>query len=59
MELDLTEVGFISSSFLGCLNNLLLHAGRLKMKVVLAVSQDIVWLFDIMGSRRNLEIRVL
>ncbi len=59
IEIDLTDVNFISSTILGCLNNLLLQAGRLKIRVVLTVGQDVAWLFDIMGSRRNLEIRVV
>jgi hypothetical protein len=59
IELDLTDVNFISSSFLGCLNNLLVQAGRLKVRVALKVGQDVAWLFEIMGSRRNLDIRVV
>ncbi len=59
IELDLTDVSFISSSFLGCLNNLLLQAGRLKKQVTLRVTQDVSWLFEIMGSRRNLDMRVV
>ncbi len=58
VELDLTDVSFISSSFLGCLDNLLLQAGRLKKRVTLKVTQDVSWLFDIMGARRNLDMRV-
>ncbi len=58
IELDLTGVSFISSAFLGCLNNLLLQAGRQKKQVTLRVTQDVSWLFDIMGSRRNLNMRV-
>lgn len=59
IEIDLTDVNFISSSFLGCLNNVVLQAGRLKKQVTLKVSQDVSWLFEIMGSRRNLDMRVL
>ncbi len=59
MAIDLTDVNFISSSFLGSLNSLVLQAGRQKKRVVLKVSQDVSWLFDIMGSRRNLDMRVV
>lgn len=59
VEVDLGGVNFISSSFLGSLNNLLLQAGRMKKRVVLKVGQDVSWLFEIMGSRRNLDMRVV
>ncbi len=59
LEIDLTDVNFISSSFLGSLNTVVLQAGRLRKRVVLKVSQDVSWLFDIMGSRRNLDMRVV
>ena len=59
IEIDLTDVNFISSSFLGCLNNLVLQAGKLKKHVSLKVSQDVSWLFEIMGSRRNLDMQVV
>jgi anti-anti-sigma regulatory factor len=59
VEIDLADVNFISSSFLGSLNSLLLQAGRMKKRVVLKVSQDVSWLFEIMGSRRNLDMRVV
>ncbi len=58
IELDLTDVSFISSSFLGCLDSLILRAGRQKKRVTLKVTQDVSWLFDIMGARRNLDMRV-
>lgn len=59
LEIDLTDVNFISSCFLGSLNDIVLQAGRLKKRVVIKVSQDVSWLFDIMGSRRNLDMRVV
>ncbi len=59
IELDLTDVNFISSSFLGSLNSFVTQAGRLKKRVVLKVGQDVGWLFEIMGSRRNLDMRVV
>ncbi len=59
MAIDLTDVNFISSSFLGSLNSLLLRAGRMRKRVVLTVGQDVGWLFEITGSRRNLDMRVV
>lgn len=58
LEIDLTEVSFISSSFLGCLNNLVMQAALYKKQIVLKVSQDTSWLFDIMGSRKNMDMQV-
>lgn len=56
---DLTAAIFISSSFLGCLSNMVLKASRLKKRVNLKVTVDISWLFDIMGGRRNLVMEVV
>lgn len=59
IELDLAGVSFISSAFLGCLNNLVLRAGGAGKRVRLRVSQDVSWLFEILGSRRNLDMHVV
>lgn len=56
---DLTAVNFISSSFLGCLNNMVMKASRLKKRINLKVTLDVSWLFDIMGGRRNMVIEVV
>lgn len=59
IEVDLTSVNFISSSFLGCLGNLVLRASRLKKRVSLKVTLDVSWLFDIMGAQSNMDIEVV
>ncbi len=58
LEVDLSQVYFISSTFLGCLSNLVIRASRLKKHVLLKVSLDISWLFEIMGMQKNVELEV-
>jgi|GEM_PF-1390317 hypothetical protein len=59
IEVDLTAVNFISSSFLGCLGGLVLRASRLKKRITLKVTLDISWLFDIMGVQKNMDVEVV
>ncbi len=59
IELDLTAVNFISSSFLGCLGALVLKASRLKKRITLKVTLDVSWLFDIMGAQRNIDMEIV
>lgn len=59
VEVDLTSVNFISSSFLGCLSNMVLQASRLRKRINLRVTIDISWLFDIMGCQKNMDMEVL
>ncbi len=59
IELDLTAVNFISSSFLGCLGTLVLKASRLKKRITLKVTLDVSWLFDIMGVQRNIDMEIV
>lgn len=58
LEVDLTGVNFISSSFLGCLNNMLVQASSLKKHITIRVGQDVSWLFAIMGSRKNMDMEI-
>lgn len=58
LEVDFTGVNFISSSFLGCLNNMLVQAAILKKHITIKVGQDVSWLFAIMGSRRNMDMEI-
>lgn len=51
LVVDLTLVNFISSSFVGCLGNLMLQALRRKKRVTLRLTEDISWLFEIMGGQ--------
>jgi hypothetical protein len=59
IEVDLTSVNFISSSFLGSLGKLVLKASRLKKRITLKVTLDVSWLFDIMGPQRNMDLEIL
>lgn len=59
LTLDLTPVNFISSSFLGCLSNLVLKASRGKKRITLKVTRDISWLFEIMGGRKNMAMEIV
>lgn len=53
VEVDLTQVTFISSSYLGGLSNMVVMAARKKKRIILKVNQDVSWLFDIMGGQKN------
>lgn len=55
---DLTQVNFISSSFLGCLSTTMLGAARRKKRLCLRMTLDVSWLFDIMGAGKNVEMEV-
>ncbi len=59
LVIDLTESNFISSSFVGCLGDLLLNAARLKKRIVLRVTLDTSWLFTIMGGPKLLDLEVV
>lgn len=59
IEIDLSEVNFISSSFLGCLGSLMLKASRLKKGITLKVTLDTSWLFDIMGVHKGMRVEVV
>lgn len=59
LEVDLSAVNFISSSFVGCLGNFVINASRLKKRIVLKVSLDVSWLFDIMGGQKIIELEVI
>ncbi len=58
IEIDLTGVNFISSSFLGCLAGTVREASRLGKRITLRVTLDVSWLFDIMGARENMDVEV-
>jgi anti-anti-sigma regulatory factor len=59
IEVDLTSVNFISSSFLGCLGNMVLQASHLGKRINLKVTLDISWLFDIIGCQKNMDLEVV
>lgn len=59
LVIDLTKSNFISSSFVGCLGNLMLNASRVKKRIVLRVTLDTSWLFDIMGGPKLLDLEVV
>lgn len=59
LRVDLSEVNFISSSFVGCLGNFVYRASRRRKKVNLRVTMDTSWLFDIMGDQKIVELEVV
>ncbi len=59
IEVDLTSVNFISSSFLGCLGNLVRRASHLGKRINLKITIDMSWLFDIIGSQKNMDLEVV
>lgn len=59
LELDFTAVNFISSSFVGCLSTFVIKASRLNKKVLLKVTMDTGWLFEIMGGQKIVELEVV
>lgn len=59
LELNLSSVNFISSSYVGCLSSLILGAAKRKKRVNLKVSEDTSWLFEILGSSEILDLEVV
>lgn len=58
LEIDLHAVNFISSSYVGCLANLVLRASRRRKRVILKVSEDVSWLFDMVDGGRLFDLEV-
>ncbi len=59
LVLDLSQVSFISSSFLGVLSIFILRAKRAGKNVKIKVSIDIIWIFEIMGPDDHIDIEVV
>lgn len=57
--LDISQASFISSNFVGCLSTFALMAGRQGKKIIIKVSTDVSWLFDIMGELDMVELEVV
>lgn len=58
LTLDLTEVNFISSAYVGCLGNLALQAARRRRRLALTASRDASWLFEFMDIAMVMELDV-
>ncbi|MCD8243517.1 MAG: STAS domain-containing protein [Parabacteroides sp.] len=56
---DLTQVSFIASNLVGSLSALALMAGKRGKKIKILISDDVSWLFDIMGELDMVELEVL
>lgn len=59
LEVDLSAVNFISSSFVGCLGSLVYKASRRRKRVNLKVTMDTSWLFEIMGNQEFVDLEVV
>ena len=57
--LDLSQVAFISSNFIGPLSSFIVKAARLGKKVKIRATTDVSWLFDIMGGHELFELEVV
>ena len=56
---DLTDCGFVFSTYLGIIGNLFVEAKERKKKLKLKVSRRIEWIFQLAGFREMLEIEVV
>jgi anti-anti-sigma factor len=57
--IDLTDCGFVFSTYLGIIGNLFVEAKEKKKKLKLRVSRRIEWIFQLAGFREMLEIEVV
>lgn len=58
LVVDLRNATFISSTYVGCLYNFVMRANQRRKTVVVRVSEDIGWLFDIMGANKMVDLEV-
>lgn len=58
LVVDLRAATFISSTYVGCLCNFVLRAKRKRKTVVVKVSEDIGWLFEILGANTIVDLQV-
>ncbi|HOX07494.1 MAG TPA: STAS domain-containing protein [Planctomycetota bacterium] len=57
--IDLTDCGFVFSTYLGIIGNLFVEAKERNKKLKLRVSRRIEWIFQLAGFREMLEIEVV
>jgi anti-anti-sigma regulatory factor len=57
--IDLTDCGFVFSTYLGIIGNLFVEAKEKNKKLKLRVSRRIEWIFQLAGFREMLEIEVV
>jgi anti-anti-sigma factor len=59
LVIDLTEVGFVFSTYLGILGNVFVEAKEKDKDLVLRVSRRIEWIFQLAGFKEMLTIEVV
>ncbi|MDR1534603.1 MAG: hypothetical protein LBU64_05825 [Planctomycetota bacterium] len=59
LQLDLAEVDFMASGFIGSITNLALKTARMEKKLVIRATLDIGWLFEIMGEGKLVELDII
>jgi anti-anti-sigma regulatory factor len=57
--IDLSDCGFVFSTYLGIIGNLFVEAKEKQKKLKLRVSRRIEWIFQLAGFREMLEIEVV
>ncbi len=57
--IDLTDCGFVFSTYLGIIGNLFVEAKEKPKRLKLRVSRRIEWIFQLAGFREMLEIEVV
>ena len=59
LVIDLTQVGFVFSTYLGILGNVFVEAKEKGKDLVLRVSRRIEWIFQLAGFKEMLKIEVV
>ena len=57
--MDLTDVSFIFSAYMGTIGHLLADAARLNKRLTIRISENMTWLFELVGFEKMINIDVV
>jgi anti-anti-sigma factor len=57
--LDLTDVSFVFSAYMGTIGRLLANASKSDKKLTIRISENLKWLFELVGFEKMINIEVV
>ena len=57
--LDLSNVSFIFSAYMGTIGHLLAESGQNKKNLTIRISDNLSWLFDLVGFKKMVNIEIV